>query len=95
MAETKPKKLGIGTRVVYLLATIPLSVRGMTVGDIFDALGVHSGTDVTRRLREKRPQGFVIECNHKTNRYQLSADDRARVRASDGYRAWVRAGRRL
>ncbi len=82
------KKIGIGLRVVYLLASVPLSVHGMTAGDIMDTLGLHSGTDVTRRIREKRPQGFAVRCDHKTNRYSVSIEERKRIKATDGFKAW-------
>lgn len=89
------KVVAIAKRIGFQIAAV---ATPQTIGDIFDALRLHSGTDAGRRCREARERyGFTFEhkaikVNGKTRHvYVMDAKERARVRDSEAFRAWRRS----
>jgi hypothetical protein len=87
----KTKRLGIGKRLVFYLASLRASDEAPRLGDLMDALGLRTGTATGERLREYRQRhGCEINCDLKTYRYEMSMKQRREIRKTDEYKKWKR-----
>lgn len=87
----KTKRLGIGKRIAFYLASLRASDEAPRLGDLMDALGLRTGTACGERLREYRQRhGCEIVCDLKTYRYDMPMKQRREIRKTDEYRKWKR-----
>jgi len=88
MAE---KRIGIGKKIAFYLASLRASDEAPKLGDIMDALNLRTGTACGERLREYRQRhGVPITCDLRTYRYEMPMKQRREIRKTDEYRKWKR-----